>query len=285
MLWLLLGLTAALSQSFADLFSKRALSDADPYIVMLAFQLYALPVLALIFLLSGLPEITAGFFTALLVSGTLNILAVALYIKAFQHADLSLVAPLIAFTPLFLLLTSPLILGEMPGVRGLAGVAAIVAGAYVLNAHERGILAPIKALVRERGSRYMLLAAFVFSITSNYDKIGVQSSSPFFWSFANGTYIMAGLFLLAFWKRRRQLGTVVKRAKRLAPIGTFVAFTVTAQMVAIELAFVAYVIALKRLSTLLSALWGWLILHERHPAERLAAAALMVAGAALIALA
>jgi drug/metabolite transporter (DMT)-like permease len=42
--------------------------------------------------------------------------------KALQYGDLSLIGPLIALTPVFLLITSPFMVGEYPHFYGYIGV-------------------------------------------------------------------------------------------------------------------------------------------------------------------
>ncbi|MCZ0904811.1 EamA family transporter, partial [Microcoleus sp. HI-ES] len=62
----------------------------------------------------------------------------------------------------------------------------IVSGSYLLNIKEKskGYLAPFKALLDEPGPKLMLIVAFLWSITSNFDKIGVKNSYPIFWLFS-----------------------------------------------------------------------------------------------------
>ena len=53
---------------------------------------------------------------------------------------------------------------------------------------------------------------------------------------------------------------------------------------AFSLGFVGYVTTLFKLSTIMTVLWGFLFLKERHVAQRLPGSLVMVAGAILIAL-
>ena len=58
-------------------------------------------------------------------------------------------------TPLFLLITSPIILGEFPGFLGVVGIVFIVAGSYVLHlkSHRNNFWDPFRCLIREKGLR------------------------------------------------------------------------------------------------------------------------------------
>ena len=56
------------------------------------------------------------------------------------------------------------------------------------------------------------------------------------------------------------------------------------QMLAVSLTLVAHVIAIKRTSTIMSVLWGFLIFKEAGIKERLPGAGIMVVGVLLISL-
>lgn len=70
------------------------------------------------------------------------------------------------------------------GKYGIVGIVFTAVGAYLLNvrATRKGILEPFKAVRRERGSLYMIIVAFIYSITSNLGKMAVLHSSPLFFA-------------------------------------------------------------------------------------------------------
>lgn len=77
--------------------------------------------------------------------------------------------------------------------------------------------------------------------------------------------------------RRRHL-------RPLAFVGLAAAATVLFHMLAINLALVAYVISIKRLSVLISVVFGFLIFREHGIRERLLGATVMISGVLLISL-
>jgi drug/metabolite transporter (DMT)-like permease len=283
MLWMLLAMFTAVSESAKDILSKQRLHQADEYLVAWAWRCFALPFLLPPFLLLSLPPLGPAFWQALLISGGLNVVATVLYMKAIKASDLSLTVPMVAISPLFLLLTSPLLLGETPGPSGVAGVLLIVTGAYRLKAGESkaGLLAPLRALLAERGPRLMLLVAVIWSVSANFDKIGVRNSSPLLWAAALNLFIAAALLPLVL-HRRRGKKLLPDGLKGLFLIGTAGGLGSICQMNAITLTQVPYVIAVKRTSILMSGLWGHLRLGETGLRERAPAALLMAAGVALL---
>ncbi len=74
--------------------------------------------------------------------------------KAIQVSDLSLAVPMVALTPFFLLLTSPLLVGEFPAPLGVVGIVLIVAGSYLMKVRERarGLLAPFRVTSGREGA-------------------------------------------------------------------------------------------------------------------------------------
>ncbi len=281
--WAVLAFLTAFFESAKDVLGKRSLRSADPVLVAWAWRFCALPFLLPFVALTGVPPIGPDFGWALLVGGGLNVVTSIAYMRAIQLSDLSITVPMVAFTPLFLLVTSPLILGETPDARGILGVLLIVAGTYLMKVKERaaGLFAPFRALWREPGPRWMLAVALIWSITANVDKVGVQSSSPIFWSFAINLFIAAALLpVLLFTRRSAPLS--VRSAWGLLALGGAGALTTLCQMAAISVALVPYVISVKRTSIVLAVVWGWLLFAEQGVRERLGGAALMLAGVVLI---
>ncbi len=286
MLWLLFSILTAFSESMKDVFSKNNLKNLDEYAVAWALRFFALPFLLPLLLVIEIPPLGRQFWIALLVSGTLNVITTILYMRAIKLSDLSLSVPMVTFTPLFLLLTSPLLVGEFPGIYGLAGIIFIVTGSYTLNIKERsrGYLAPFKALVREKGPKLMLMVAFLWSITSNFDKLGVQDSSPIFWAIAANIYISIFMLPILILKSDQKLNQLTRYIAPLLPVGLFTALTFIFQMTAINMTLVAYVISIKRTSVIMSVFWGYLIFKEKGLKERLFGSFLMIIGVVLITL-
>jgi uncharacterized membrane protein len=206
--------------------------------------------------------------------------------RAIKLSDLSITIPMVTFTPLFMLITSPIIVGEFPNIYGIMGIILIVAGSYILNFKEKrkGYLAPFKALVREKGPRLMLLVAFIWSITANFDKVGIENSSAFFWPVAVNAFITIGFIPVVLIKSKGKTHQITKNYKTLLPIGLFHGLMIVFQMIAVSLTLVAYVISIKRTSAALSVVFGSLFFKEKGLKERLLGSFIMIAGVVLITL-
>jgi drug/metabolite transporter (DMT)-like permease len=284
-LWIVFALTTALFEALKDTVLKHSVRNIPATVAAWAWMFFALPFLGTALLWTAPVELGGQFWLALLAGALLNIAAISLYAQALEVSDLSVSVPMIAFSPLFLLITSPLIVGEFPDIWGVLGVILIVAGSYLLNikTRQQGYLEPYRALLREPGPRYMLGVAAIWAIAANVDKVGVTNSSPIFWVSAMTLSVSLGLTLPML--RTPGSTTAIRTGwPFLVLVGMFSAVAITAQMFALTLTLVAYVISIKRLSILLGVVFGTLIFKEQGFRERLTGVLVMLAGVLCITL-
>ncbi|GAB6036489.1 hypothetical protein JCM15519_10480 [Fundidesulfovibrio butyratiphilus] len=287
-LWLWLMLVAATAQAVKDLFLKQTMTGPnalESIVVVWAYCLTTTLFLGAGLTLEDLPRPTPTFWIVLAVTGPMASFTLYAYVRALELGDLSLTAPMLTFTPLFLLVTSPIMVGETPQPWGVAGIVSVVGGAYIMNLGRwrSGPLEPFRALLRDRGVRLMLLVAFLWSISGNFDKIGLRNSSPNFWiAMAFGATTLC-LTPIVWRVSRRGFSQVWTKPWSLTAAGALEALTAWCQMMALTMTIVPYVIAAKRLSAVVAVLLGGLVLGEPDLRQRLAGSALMVAGVLLIA--
>lgn len=288
MIGLLLAFGTAISEAFKDIFSKYNLVHVDEYTAAFSMHLVISVLLApLVLFYTGLETMSMRFMLALISSTILQLMVILLYMKAIKRSELSVTVPLVTLTPLFMLLTSPIILGEFPGVVGLTGIVLIVAGTYILNIGEsrKNFLAPFANVITNQGSRYMLIVAFLWSITANIDKVGVEETSPIFWAFSKDFIIMLYLIPIMLIKSREPYKQLKSRGLPLFYVGLFRSASVLTQMFAIQFVLVAYVIAIKRSSALLIILYAFFFLGEKKNFQtRLTGVLIILAGLVLIAI-
>ena len=289
MVWFVYAFLTALFESAKDVFSKKSLKQMDEYVVSWSLMFFSLVLLLPMFIFIDIPKLTSQFWIALFIGGSLNVMAIILFMKAIKASDLSLTIPMITFTPLFLLLTSPIMIGEFPTSLGLAGVLLIVAGSYVMKTKHmrkgvKGFFAPFGALIKEKGPRLMLLVAFIWSITSNFDKMGVINSSPMFWVAATGLFMAIIMLPIMLFKSKNIVHKMRSGYKVLIPAGIFGVAASIFQMTAVSMTLVAYVISIKRTSTIMSVLFGHFLFKEKGLKERLIGVILMVLGVVMITL-
>ena len=146
-----------------------------------------------------------------------------------------------------------------------------------------GSLRNFLAIFRKPGPRRMLTVAFIYSLSSNFDKIGVQHSSPLFWSLSIASVMTIGFLLLLRLLPQQHIDAPHKRTLGiLFLIGLFQAIGLLVHNTALSLGPVPSVIAIKRSSILFAVMWGVIFLRERHVGERLAGALLMMIGIGIL---
>ncbi len=268
--------------SFYVLASKHSLKKINEY--LLGFFLQSMFIITIpLVIIFGIPSIGPHFVLALIIGSILNFIATIFYLKAIKNAEVSSTIPFITLTPLFLLITSPFIVGEYAGLYDMIGIVLIVIGTYVLEIkkNKKGFLSPFKELVKNKSAIYMLIVAFIYSITSNIDKIGVQNSSPLFWVFSLNL-IMALLFACVLLKKSNfnlnYFKKDLKNIKFAIPAGIFKILTCIFQMLALNLIYVSHVIAIKRSSVILTVLLGAILFKEKNLKQRIFATLIIVAG-------
>ncbi len=138
------------------------------------------------------------FIPSFSVSLIINILAYSLLVKAILFSPISKVMPYIGFTPLFLIFSGWIILGEKIGSIQIMGIFLIVLGGFIIQLPEisfrkakdrkqKHLSVYLKESMgnflntKEKGILLAILVAFLWSITASVEKIAVLSSSPKFY--------------------------------------------------------------------------------------------------------
>jgi drug/metabolite transporter (DMT)-like permease len=305
MLWVFLAVIGAVANAAYYIIVRNHIRTLDPRILTLLGFTFAAFLLLVISAARGLPVIGPAYYSAVVISGILNIIGLSLIFRAMESSDLSLSMPMLSFTPAFLIGTSYLLLHEIPSAAGMSGICIIVGGSYVLNISEEHehLLDPVRSMVQNRGSWYMLVVAFLFAASINYDKIAMLNSDPVFGMAFTLLFISLGFALLIVFTRLSGVrlplltgtpdpeipgnhpGSAFPLRPYLVPVflaGIFV----TAECISINIAYTLqiapYVIAIKRLSIIFMVLYGTLFCREGDIRTRLLGSVLMVGGAVII---
>lgn len=283
-MWVLYSILSAFGIATADAFTKKISPDADDYILNLSRFLYATPFVLLLLFFIHMPKLDSGFWIMLSLTLPIEVLAQILYVKAIRISPLSIVAPFLSLTSVFLVFTSYFMLGELPTFMGFSGILFVVIGAYILNLNDikNGLMGPFKSIFREKGCVYMMIVAFLFSITSNLGKILVQKSSPLFFSSIYVPLLAVSFGVIALFTSRVGIIQLNFNFKGFFFIGLFYGLSVVFHTLAILLTIVPYMISVKRTSSVFSVFYGYFLFKEKNIMERVIGAIIMLIGTALI---
>jgi len=295
--WSLLALGAAICTTAADLLLRSLLRHGLTARLAMGASCCMTTLLALPLILLLRPAISPGaLLTALAATALINGVAFWSYGRALASGELSLVLPLINLSPLVLLLSGWLMLGERPHLLVVAGVVLLVCGAILLGRSD-GLR---RGLLRAPGARAMLLTAVLWGIGGSIDKLGVRAGGSLLWVAGLNLVVGAPLLLgaLAAGDPRQLIASPQgparelfagaegrRRLLQLLAVGLLALVGTALQMEALRLTAVVHVVAIKRLSTLFGSAIGVFWLGEYSGSLRLPAAALMSGGAIVVLLA
>jgi drug/metabolite transporter (DMT)-like permease len=238
--------------------------------------------------LFGIDGLSLGPLPTYLIYLSIEVLLVAistlLYFRALQVTPISLCMPYISFTPVFLIVTGNVMLGELPATEKLIGVVMIFIGSIVMHRAliANGWLEPIRAIWRERGCFYMLMVGFINSITNPIDKKLVTMTDAFTQACAFGAG-MCVFFTLLLFARKADAGKVIRSAPLWAAMaGTLEAVALIFQLSSHNYIDVVITISVKRAGIILVVLLGWLVFKEKGIGDKLIASSVMLVGVLII---
>jgi len=281
MLWFSLTIFAAFIQATADSLTKRALKSSDVFMASWLRNLLAVPFVLIALAFIPIPRLDSTFYIAVAVALPLETVATLLYTKAIEVSPLSLTMPFLALTPLYLILSSYLLLGEVPSPAGATGVVLIAIGAYLLNVgamRKGGIFAPFKAVFREKGSLMMMAVAAIYAITSDLGKLAINHSSPVFFGTSYVAVFAVVFTPVALYYTKKPVRVPAGGVTIYVFIGLFIAVLTIVQPLALSMTQVSYMIAVKRTSMLFSIGYGKVMFGEENVRERLLGASVMLLG-------
>ena len=232
-------------------------------------------------LVYSLRDVPLEAWALILLSGVFETAYVVGLTAAYQAGDLSLVYPIARGTPAFIVLPlSITLLGEPVTVLGMLGIALVVIG--IFGAHLSagdGTAAPPRAIV------LALLTGCTIAGYSLINKLGVTIVPvPLY---AMLVFAVDAILLAVVLRARGTLDWPFARGrwKPAVTIGALMMGAYLGVLGAMALAPLAYVVAAREVSIVMTTAAGVLLLGERASWRRLAGAALIFAGLVVIALA
>jgi uncharacterized membrane protein len=319
-MWIVYALFCAVFDASRDAFGKATSTKTNPIITAWGFTLFGAILFIPLVMYFGVPKILSHqvYIICVLLHGILNSIAIPTFFYGIRNSDLSLSAPLTSITPILLLITSPIVVWitgnnvqeEIPSALGVVGVLITGVGIYLLNINERkiGFWGPLKSIFINKGSRAVLIAASIWSITITLDRTsgmimeGEAMQKICFWGLSILTSItiftsLRVLKSLIDEKKEIEYNPSIHERKlikekyqnnfpwwRLFVMGiTDVTITIT-HMYAVSLTLAAYAIAVKRTSILFKVLWGRIFFKESNTAQRFFGTSVIVIGIGVLTL-
>lgn len=289
-MWFVFGIISAIFDTarigLTKRVGQRSRGHQHFYLTSLANFVYLLPITLLLLPFLNWDAIRPIIITTLIISAGLYVLATVLTTKAADCCDLSATVPFLSFAPLFITLTSAVLLREIPTPLALVGILLIVIGSYFIHFNWADIkakrwLASLQRLRVNRGAQYILGVAALFGVIGTLNRYLVENLDVInfliLWLTAAGS--------LAFILTARQKENYLKHLKNwrdLFPINLSYLGMIIADTLGLSLAIAPLVFAVKRVEILLSVLVGAIVYKEHHLSERLFGTLVILVGLVLI---
>lgn len=202
--------------------------------------------------------------------------------RALQESDQSLMAPLHGLTPIFLIPLGLIFLAEVPSLLGLFGIGLILIGTVYLGLGKakKEIGAALRALWKERGTKYMVGSTFFAASAFIVAKFAFTYGSPVqyvFYIYAVNASVSALLVVTRF-----EMSAIVETLRgKLRPLSLAAcSFGITPLLHFTGLSYMptSYFSAIKRSSILFDVIVGATIGKEEEAAKRLLAGVLVLMG-------
>jgi drug/metabolite transporter (DMT)-like permease len=208
--------------------------------------------------------------------------------NSYEQGDLSVVYPLArGFGPFWVPILAVVILREQLSLPGVIGIAFVIVGIYAIHLKSfsfKTLFEPFAA-IRSTSSIWALLTGCTIAAYSLVDKVGVKSVHPAVYIYF--IFLIPLIFLTPY--------VLIKEKKALKPewqinkgpimvVSFLVAFTYLLVLFAMQISNVSYVVAVREVSIVFSALFGTIWLGEGHRQPRLIGAFLIALGVAFIGL-
>lgn len=283
MLWFWVAFCCAFFTALSDGFSKRIMTQWDEWttgaIILTAAGALIFPLYASL----HIPPFTMELIKVIGFALPLEILGYYLFLSAIKKGPISVTIPLLAFTPVFTIASSYLLLDEQVSLQAAIGILMVTMGAYFLNlnAARSSLAGPIKALLSSPAARRMLLVAMVWSVTSVLGRKGAILHGAIQFGFTIEILIAAGFLAIALVRHRMGLARYELSRSYLILFPAAFLFMAAAQLthfIALSMAPAPYMISVKRLSLVFGVLVGWFFFREDQIGLRLLGTLMMVSG-------
>ncbi|MCL5951725.1 MAG: DMT family transporter [Chloroflexi bacterium] len=233
----------------------------------------------------GLPRDIWVTFAVSLAAEIVYVIAIT---RGYAAGDLSQVYPIARGSPpLLIALWSAVFLTERLPTLGYVGILLLVIGVYLASLPALDSFFRPLAALSHRPAQWGLLAGLCVSLYTVLDKLNVASAAPLVYN----AWVYGGIavgYAPFVWSQQNRSSTWLEWKSNwvwivigsVATIGSYVL-----ALIGMSITAASYVGAVRATSVVIGALFGWLLLKESFGPIRVIAAAIMLVGLVLIAVA
>ncbi|HEX6180987.1 MAG TPA: EamA family transporter [Chitinophagaceae bacterium] len=204
----------------------------------------------------------------------------AFIVKAMKSGELSVLGPINSYKSVVGIITGVLLLGEIPNIWGLIGVAVIIYGSYfVLDTTEERFT---WALFKRKDIQFRIWAMVLTGIEAVFvKKVIIASSvitSSILWCWFGAVFS----FLLMVTSKGTRLSSEHRQIDRFLYLVICIGITQVATTYTFAHMHVGYALSLFQLSAIVSVFLGHRIFKEKDVVKKLIGSVIMIVGSAMI---
>lgn len=290
MLWFLIALSSAFLSAFAAITQKKVLFSLGAlefsFILSLANLLFSIP----FFFFIDYQSVNSLNISVLFIKSIIGVAAFFCVMLSLKNLEISNALPLLALTPGFVAIFAFFLLGESLKLIEITGLIFLISGTFILESKNfKNLFIPFSVFIKSKYHRYIIIALLLFTASSIMDKlllIKLNLSPVSITAFQH--LFFAVLFSLAYVLFRNKevaASSSIIRKNNLGWIALISIITIGyryTQIVAVSLASVALVLAVKRTSVFWATIIGGKLFKEKDLLKRSIAAILILIGAIMI---
>lgn len=289
MTWFLIAFASALLSASAAITQKKVLFKLSAvefsFLISIFNVVLSIP---LFFYVDSFAVSPAGIII-LLIKSFMGAVAFLCIMLALKNLEISNALPLLALTPGVIAFITYFFLGESLKYTEWIGLGLLIAGTYVLESKAMGdLLHPFRIFFTSRFHHYILIALLLMSISSTLDKLLLKeyNFTPMLLTISQQVIYAAFFSVVYLFTSHHTFREIITASKKEFFLVIFIAFLTFgyrySQNLAVSLAPVSLVIAIKRTSVIWATLVGGKLFNDRHLFRKSIAVIIIIAGAMLI---
>jgi drug/metabolite transporter (DMT)-like permease len=288
MSWFAVALISALLSAFAAITQKKVLYKLGAlefsFILSIVNLIFSIP----FFFFIDYETINTLNLSILFAKSIIGVAAFLCVMIALKNLEISNALPLLALTPGFVAVFAFLLLGESLKAIEVIGLIFLIAGTFILESKNlKEFIFPKNVLIKLKYHRFIIIALFLFTASSILDKLLLikLNLSPISLTAFQHIYFAVIFSTVYLIFKTKEASPVSVQKDNLGWIALISVLTIGyryTQIVAVSLASVALVLAIKRTSVFWATVIGGKLFNDKDLLKRSIAAILILIGAILI---
>ncbi len=289
MTWFIIAILSAFLSAFAAITQKKVLFNLGAlefsFILSLVNLVFSIP----FFFFIDYQTLTLLNLFILFVKSVIGVAAFLCVMISLKNLEISNALPLLALTPGFVAVFAYILLGEsLKGVE-VIGLLFLIVGTFTLESKNlKDFIFPFDAFKKSGYHRFIILALLLFTASSILDKlllIKLNLSPISITAFQHVYFALLFSIIFFIFNKKEKITFAVMKKDNLIWIALISLLTIGyryTQIVAVSLASVALVLAVKRTSVFWATVIGGKLFNDKDLLKRSIAAIFILAGVILI---